>query len=77
MDQKLFYTISETCRLLSVGRTKLYELIGRGEIPIRKLGKKTLVSAADLKRWADQLPAIAAKTTDRTELKTRRHEATR
>jgi excisionase family DNA binding protein len=61
MDQKLFYTISETCRLLSVGRTKLYELIGSGEIPVRKLGKKTLVAAADLKRWAERLPTIAAK----------------
>jgi excisionase family DNA binding protein len=61
MDQKLFYTISETCRLLSGVRTKLYELIRRGEIPVRKLGKNTLVAAADLKRWAERLPAIAVK----------------
>jgi excisionase family DNA binding protein len=77
MDQKLFYTISETCRLLSVGRTKLYELIGRGEIPIRKLGKKSLVSAADLKRWAERLPAIEVKTADRADVKAGRREATR
>jgi excisionase family DNA binding protein len=58
---KLFFTISETCRMLSIGKTKLYELLGSGEIPVRKLGKKTLVAAADLKRWADRLPAIEAK----------------
>jgi excisionase family DNA binding protein len=69
MDQKLFYTISESCRLLSVGKTKLYELIASGEIPLRKIGKKSLVAAADLKRWADRLPAIAAKPADRTHAK--------
>jgi len=53
---KLLYTISECCRLASIGRTKLYELVASGEIPTRKVGKKTLIAAADLQRWADQLP---------------------
>jgi excisionase family DNA binding protein len=69
MYQKLFYTISDTCRLLSVGRTKLYELIGSGEIPVRKLGKKSLVAAADLTRWADRLPALPVKHTDQANVK--------
>ncbi len=56
MDQ-LLYTVNQCCRLAAIGRTKFYELIANGEIPIRKVGKKTLVAAADLKRWADQLPA--------------------
>jgi excisionase family DNA binding protein len=56
MDSKLLYTITECCRLASIGRTKFYELISDGEIPIRKVGKKTLVAAADLKRWAERLP---------------------
>lgn len=77
MDQKLFYTISESCRLLSLGKTKLYELIGSGEIPVRKVGKKSLVATADLKRWADRLPAIAVKPADRTDVKTGRREAPR
>ena len=59
---KLLYTISECCRLASIGRTKLYELVASGEIPVRKVGKKTLVAAVDLKRWADRLPVIEAKT---------------
>jgi excisionase family DNA binding protein len=63
MDQ-LLYTISQTCRVAAIGRTKLYELIARGEIPIRKVGKKTLVAAADLQRWVDQLPAIQTKGGD-------------
>lgn len=61
MDQ-IFYTIPEVCRLASVGRTKFYELAASGEIPIRKIGKKSLVAAADLKRWADRLPPIGPNT---------------
>jgi excisionase family DNA binding protein len=57
MDQ-LFYTINQCCRLTAIGRTKFYELVASGEIPIRKVGKKTLVAAADLARWAERLPAI-------------------
>jgi excisionase family DNA binding protein len=57
MDQ-LLYTIPECCRLAAIGRTKFYELVATGEIPVRKIGKKSLVAAADLKRWVDRLPAI-------------------
>jgi excisionase family DNA binding protein len=60
MDQ-LLYTISQCCRIASIGRTKFYDLVASGEIPIRKVGKKTLVSAADLRRWAEQLPTTKAK----------------
>jgi excisionase family DNA binding protein len=64
MDQ-LLYTINQCCRLAAIGRTKLYELIARGDIPIRKIGKKTLVAAADLERWADRLPTLEARPADR------------
>jgi excisionase family DNA binding protein len=76
MDQ-LLYTISECCRLAAVGRTKFYELVASGEIPIRKIGKKSLVAAADLKRWADRLPAIAIKQNraDRTDVQATRRGA--
>ena len=77
MEQKLFYTISEACRLLSVGKTKLYELIAGGEIPVRKVGKKSLIAAADLKRWADGLPALALKSPDRAGVKAGGREAQR
>ena len=60
MDQ-LLYTIPQCCRLAAIGRTTFYGLVASGEIPVRKVGKKTLVAAADLKQWADRLPALAAK----------------
>jgi excisionase family DNA binding protein len=76
MDQ-LLYTINQCCRLAAVGRTKFYELVSNGEIPVRKVGKKTLVAAADLQRWAERLPTIEAKTADKTDLQTARREAMR
>jgi excisionase family DNA binding protein len=57
MDQ-LLYTVSECCRLLAIGRTKFYELAANGQIPLRKIGQKTVVAAVDLKRWADSLPTV-------------------
>jgi len=74
MDQ-LLYTITQCCRLAAIGRTKFYELVADGEIPVRKVGKKTLVAAADLKRWAEGLPAIGAKSPDNSRRKLRRGEA--
>jgi excisionase family DNA binding protein len=64
--EQLLYTIPQCCRIASVGRTKFYELIACGEIPVRKVGKKTLVTAADLRNWVERLPAIKTKDHDRT-----------
>lgn len=62
MDQ-LLYTIPQCCRLAAIGRTKFYELVASGEIPIRKVGNKTLVLAVDLKRWVDRLPIEHRRST--------------
>ena len=64
MDQ-LLYTITQCCRMAAIGRTKFYELIGSGEIPVRKIGKKTLVAAADLHNWVERLPAVETKSRNR------------
>lgn len=74
MDQ-LLYTVSECCRLLSLGRTKFYELVARGEISIRKVGKKkTVVAAVDLKRWANSLPTIGKQRSEQMETELGRGE---
>jgi Bifunctional DNA primase/polymerase, N-terminal len=43
---KLLLTINQCCWLAGIGRTKFYELVAGGKIPVRKVGKKTLVAAA-------------------------------
>jgi excisionase family DNA binding protein len=62
--EPLAYTIPQVLDLLNIGRTKLYQLIGSGELPARKVGSKTLIRAADLQEWLGRLPlanATAAK----------------
>lgn len=39
-----------------VGRSKLYELIGAGEVEARKAGTRTVIVLASLRRYANSLP---------------------
>jgi excisionase family DNA binding protein len=45
---KLAYTVAETCRIMSIGRTHLYDLIRSGDLPVVKLGGRTLIARDDL-----------------------------
>ena len=46
----LAYSIEETCRALSIGRTSLYRLIKDGEVKTRKIGARVLIPASELQR---------------------------
>lgn len=48
MNEKLTYTISEAASAAGVGRTKLYELINAGELPLIKIGTRSLVRRSDI-----------------------------
>ena len=55
-----FVTIPAGCDFLGLKQASVYRLIGRGEIEARKSGKRTLLTVASLKRYAD-LPAAKIK----------------
>lgn len=57
----LLLPIPDACRALGISRSKLYALVAAGELPIKKLGRKTLVPHADLVALADRLPVISKK----------------
>jgi hypothetical protein len=40
--------VNVAARMIGLGRTKLYELIGNGEVETIKVGKATLVTTASL-----------------------------
>jgi excisionase family DNA binding protein len=40
--------VNVAARMIGIGRTKLYELIGNGEVEAIKVGKATLVTTASL-----------------------------
>lgn len=45
----LAYSVSEACKVSSIGRTYLYQLINEGRLEVRKFGKRTLITARSLR----------------------------
>ncbi len=50
--------VYEACQFLSIGRTKLYQLIKDGKIPAKKLDGKTIFLKQDLEDFVTQLPSL-------------------
>jgi excisionase family DNA binding protein len=48
--EPLAYSIADACRVSSIGRTRLYALINEGRLEVRKIGKRSLIPAASLRR---------------------------
>ncbi len=51
---KLAYSIPEAANAISIGRSKLYELIAEGRIEIKKIGKRTIIPAESLLRLLNE-----------------------
>lgn len=45
-----------------IGKTSVYKAIADGALKARKLGARTIITAADEKSWLDSLPAFSPKT---------------
>lgn len=45
-----------SARKAGCGRTKIFEAIKNGDLKAHKLGRKTLIFDADLRRWLASLP---------------------
>jgi excisionase family DNA binding protein len=56
-SERLAVTIPEAVRLLGVGRSTLYALMGRGDLAARKVGRRTLITTASIHRFLEALPA--------------------
>jgi excisionase family DNA binding protein len=52
----LLVTVDTAAKMLSIGRTSLYQLMGKGEIAFLQLGACRRIPVSELERWiADRL----------------------
>lgn len=46
----LCYRINDACKLLSISRSHLYDLVAAGEVRLIKIGNRSLVPASEIAR---------------------------
>lgn len=67
--EKEFLTPTETAQYLGVCRTYIYDSINRGKIKVTRIGRKTLISKADIQAMFDFLSPKESEPKESTEKK--------
>jgi excisionase family DNA binding protein len=49
-------SIPDCCKKYTISRSTLYDIIRRGEIPVRKVGRRSIISVEDAEKWFESLP---------------------
>ena len=63
MDHEpLAYRLPDASRILGLGATKIYELIGAGILDGRKVGSRTLITGESLRAFIASLPKAEIRT---------------
>ncbi len=52
--QRLLLRIPEVAETLGIGRTKIYEIIARGELPTVRIGRAVRISVTTLQKWVEE-----------------------
>ena len=66
MDHEpLAYRIEDARRMVGLGVTRIYELIGAGVLDARKAGGRTLITGDSLRRYVADLPKADIRTGQR------------
>jgi excisionase family DNA binding protein len=56
IELELAIGIVEAARRTGVSRSSIYDAIGRGDLKVRKAGRRSLILVDDLKAWVCSLP---------------------
>ncbi|MBS1723117.1 MAG: helix-turn-helix domain-containing protein [Armatimonadetes bacterium] len=51
---KILLTVNEVCHATGLGRSKVYEFVRSGQLPILKIGRSTRIRAEDLATFLDR-----------------------
>jgi excisionase family DNA binding protein len=54
ITQPMLLNVAQVAKLLSLGRTKVYDLIATKQLPVVRFGRAVRVPAASLQRWVEQ-----------------------
>ena len=57
MDNTLLLTIPEVASRLSLGRSKTYELVNCGLLPVCRIGRAVRIKASDVQLFVEKLQA--------------------
>ncbi|HMM95048.1 helix-turn-helix domain-containing protein [Phycicoccus sp.] len=60
MEDKLLYKVADVAQVLSLSRTKVYELVRSGELPSVRIGGSRRVRGEDLTDYVESLQRISA-----------------
>lgn len=60
MENQLLLTVPDAAARVGLGRSKLYELIAAGELPVVRIGRSVRISAERLREWVAKLEADQA-----------------
>jgi excisionase family DNA binding protein len=53
---RLAFSLADAASAISVGKSTLHQLIATGKLPVRKLGRRSLVLREDLEGYLQDLP---------------------
>lgn len=53
-----FFTVAAFCQWSGLCKTKVYDLIKKGDLLALKCGRRTLITEAEAARWRDALPQL-------------------
>jgi len=59
MEGRLLYRVPEVALILNISRSKVYELLGSGDLPSVKIDRTRLVRGSDLRQYVESLRPVA------------------
>lgn len=63
--QPIAIGIKEAASIIGVSRAKMYQLLGSGALPARKVGNRTLILKSDLQNFIESAPPYSPLTDKR------------
>lgn len=60
MSEPMLLTVEDVQHAIRLGRTKIYELIRTGQLPVVRIGRSVRIRRDVLERWLNDLEAQSA-----------------